>query len=91
MQLQNMPPSVLPYRTGTWPWGAYLGFGISVLFVFFQGWTSFAPWNVQNFFMNFIIVIVFIVLGVSWKIAKKTHWVRLETADLVTGRRDWLL
>ncbi|KAJ5333897.1 uncharacterized protein N7506_007680 [Penicillium brevicompactum] len=91
MQLQNMSPSVLPYRTGTWPWGAYLGFGISVFFVFFQGWTSFAPWSVQNFFMNYIIVIVFIVLGVSWKIAKKTHWVRLETADLVTGRRDWLL
>ncbi|CAI7595362.1 unnamed protein product [Penicillium bialowiezense] len=70
MRLQNVSPSVLPYRTG---------------------WTSFAPWDVQNFFMNYIIVIVFIVLGASWKIAHKTSWVNLETANLVTGRRDWMM
>lgn len=91
MQLQNISTSVLPYRASFSPWGRYLGFGISIFFVFFQGWTSFAPWSVEKFFMNYIVVIVFIVLAISWKLAHKTKWVNLETADLVSGRRDWLM
>ncbi|CAG8943060.1 unnamed protein product [Penicillium salamii] len=91
MRLQNISRSRLPYQAQLWPYGAYLGFGGSVFFIFFQGWTSFAPWSVESFFMNYIIVVVFVLLASSWKIFHKTKWVQLESVDLVSGRRDWLM
>ncbi|RDW81394.1 uncharacterized protein DSM5745_04951 [Aspergillus mulundensis] len=90
-RLQNIPTSTLPYKAAFWPWGAYTGFGVSVFFVFFQGWTAFAPWNVEDFFMNYIIVLVFGLLFGSWKVWHRTTWVRLEAADLRSGRRGWLM
>ncbi|KAJ5781505.1 uncharacterized protein N7518_009988 [Penicillium psychrosexuale] len=87
MRLQNVSVSILPYQAQFWPYGAYLGFGISVFFIFFQGWTSFAPWSVQKFFMNYVIVVVFIFLAISWKFWHKTSWVQLNTVDLMSGRR----
>ncbi|KAE8155080.1 amino acid permease/ SLC12A domain-containing protein [Aspergillus avenaceus] len=91
MRLQQIPDSILPYRSGIWPWGTYLGLGVSLFFIFFQGWTSFAPWDLQAFFMNYIIVVVFMLLAAIWKVVKRTQWVRLETADLVSGRRTWMM
>ncbi|KAL2843146.1 amino acid permease-domain-containing protein [Aspergillus pseudoustus] len=91
MRLQSTPSSILPYQAAFWPYGAYMGFGISVFFIFFQGWTAFAPWDVQSFFMNYIIVLVIVLLFVGWKVWHWTEWVRLDTADLVSGRRTWLM
>ncbi|KAL4969457.1 amino acid permease/ SLC12A domain-containing protein [Aspergillus stella-maris] len=91
MALQNIPSSSLPYRAAFWPWGAYAGLVVSIFFIFFQGWTSFAPWSVEDFFMNYIVVVFFILCFVTWKVWHRTQWVRLERADLFSGRRDWLM
>lgn len=91
MQLQNVSESLLPFKAAFWPWGAYSGLGISVFFIFFQGWTAFAPWNVEEFFMNYVIVLVFVLLFGTWKVWYRTLWVRLDSADLMSGRRNWLM
>ncbi|OJJ64080.1 hypothetical protein ASPSYDRAFT_192134 [Aspergillus sydowii CBS 593.65] len=91
MQLQNVSESLLPFKAAFWPWGAYSGLGISMFFIFFQGWTAFAPWNVEEFFMNYVIVLVFVLLFGTWKVWYRTLWVRLDSADLMSGRRNWLM
>ncbi|KAL4899788.1 hypothetical protein BDW74DRAFT_188931 [Aspergillus multicolor] len=91
LRYQDIPTSTLPYKAAFWPLGAYIGFGVSVFFILFQGWTAFAPWNVENFFMNYIIVLVFGLLFGSWKVWHRTKWVQLEDADLRSGRRGWLM
>ena len=56
MALQKVPVSVLPFHAAFWPYGAYLGFGGSFFFIFFQGWTSFAPWRTSTFLMNYLVI-----------------------------------
>jgi len=91
MALQNLSVSVLPFRAAFWPYGAYLGFGGSFFFILFQGWTSFAPWKISAFFMNYIVIILFIILTAGWKLWHKTKWVKLKEVDLLHGRRDMLM
>lgn len=41
-----------------------------------------------GFVVNYIVVAVFVVLFVGWKIIKRTKMVPLMEVDLLTGRRD---
>ncbi|KAM5363531.1 hypothetical protein ACJZ2D_011974 [Fusarium nematophilum] len=83
---QNISPDVLPFRAPAWRFCAYLGLAGNTFFVFFQGWTAFAPWDVEAFFMNYIIVLVFIILAVGWKVTHKTKLVALKSVDFGTAR-----
>lgn len=88
MALQNVTVSVLPFQAFLWPYATYIGFAVSVFFIIFQGWTSFVPWDVEGFFMNYIVLMLFVALAASWKLWKKTEWVNLAEADISSGRRD---
>lgn len=91
MALQKVPLSILPFQSALFPYGAYAGFGGSCFFILFQGWTSFAPWSISAFFMNYIVIALFVILALGWKLWHKTKWVKLEEADLLSGRRGVLL
>ncbi|KAJ0328447.1 hypothetical protein COL922a_013213 [Colletotrichum nupharicola] len=69
-----------------WRFCAYLGLAGNVFFIFFQGWTSFAPWDVEAFFQNYVVVLLFIILAVGWKFVKKTKFVNLKEIDLGSAR-----
>ncbi|KAB8228612.1 uncharacterized protein BDW43DRAFT_303706 [Aspergillus alliaceus] len=56
-----------------------------------NGRTTFAPWDIESFFTNYVIIIVFVMLAVFWKLWNWTKWVQLVEADLVSGRRVWLM
>ncbi|KAJ4327759.1 hypothetical protein N0V84_001868 [Fusarium piperis] len=86
LQAQNIPVDVLPFQAPAWRFCAYLGVGGNLFFAFFQGWTSFAPWDVEAFFMNYIILLVFIILAVGWKITHKTKFVTLKSIDFSSAR-----
>lgn len=51
--------------------------------------TPVGPFDVQAFLMNYIMIPIFILLAAGYKLVKKTKWVDLATADLVTGRRPY--
>ncbi|KAF5012158.1 hypothetical protein FDECE_1807 [Fusarium decemcellulare] len=86
LKAQNISTDVLPFQAPAWKFCAYLGLAGNVFFVFFQGWTSFAPWDVEAFFMNYIIVLVFFILAIGWKITHKTKFVTLKSVDFGTAR-----
>ncbi|GME35824.1 Amino acid permease [Neofusicoccum parvum] len=87
MCVQNIPLDVLPFRAQFERFTPYFGLSLSVFFIFFQGWTAFAPWSVEEFIMNYVVIAVFLVFAAGWKLLKKTKWARSENADLHTGRR----
>lgn len=84
---QGVSTDVLPWKIHG-QWIAWSGLAGNVFFVFFQGWTSFVPWDIESFFMNYIIVIIFLILAIAWKLYHKTHFVQSKEADLVSHRRD---
>ncbi|UPK94841.1 hypothetical protein LCI18_005776 [Fusarium solani-melongenae] len=86
LKAQNIPIDVLPFQAPAWRFCAYLGVGGNLFFAFFQGWTSFAPWDVEAFFMNYVILLVFIILAVSWKVTHKTKFVTLKSIDFSSAR-----
>ncbi|KAJ3527568.1 hypothetical protein NM208_g10636 [Fusarium decemcellulare] len=86
LKAQNISTDVLPFQAPAWKFCAYLGLAGNVFFVFFQGWTSFAPWDVEAFFMNYIIVLVFFILAIGWKTTHKTKFVTLKSVDFGSAR-----
>lgn len=91
LRAQRVPLEALPFLAkwdGFTPW---LGLGVSVFFVFFQGWTAFAPWDVEGFVMNYVVIVVFLALALGWKVLMGSKRPRSETADLRTGRRGRVL
>lgn len=76
----------LQFSNWTYPYGPYF----LVLFVSFiilvQGWSSFAPWNVTDFFSYYIELIVFVALYVFWWLWKRDAFVRSEDMDFVTDK-----
>jgi AAT family amino acid transporter len=57
--------------------------------VLVQGWKSFSPnFSPVDFVSFYIELPVMLVMFVTWKVVKRTRWVRLEEMDLVTDRFD---
>ncbi|KAJ0270598.1 hypothetical protein COL940_011556 [Colletotrichum noveboracense] len=83
---QNISADVLPFQAPAWRFCAYLGLAGNVFFIFFQGWTSFAPWDVEAFFQNYVVVLLSIILAVGWKFAKSMKFVNLKEIDLGSAR-----
>ncbi len=55
-----------------------------MIMTFVGGYTVFLPgnWNVPNFLFSYLMVAVFPILFVFWKIFKKTTWRKPHEVDL---------
>nr|XP_019050070.1 hypothetical protein I302_00491 [Kwoniella bestiolae CBS 10118]OCF29000.1 hypothetical protein I302_00491 [Kwoniella bestiolae CBS 10118] len=83
MALQGLSLDELPFKAAFYPYGAYIGLFGNLFFIFFQGWTAFlSPFSVEDFFMNYIMIPVFAIMYLAYKLWNKTKWVDLSSADL---------
>ena len=82
-EAQGIDRKKLPYYGRFQPYGAYLALLIHSLIVIFYGYTAFQPWSVTAFFQSYTIQIVAPLLFISWKVIKRTRFVRPHEADLV--------
>ena len=56
--------------------------------IFFQGYTAFLkPFKASDFVINYILLPIFVILLVGYKVWRGTKWVELEEMDIWTGRR----
>jgi amino acid transporter len=79
----------LPFKALFYPYGTWFVVIINIFLVFIAGYSVFiGGFDVVGFVVNYIVIAVFIVLYVGWKIIKRTKIVPLMEIDLVTGRRD---
>jgi amino acid transporter len=79
-------PFVAPFQ----PWASYIGLVMFVLVIIFNGFTVFLKdsWSTGTFIVDYITLVIFVVLMVGWKFWKRTKFVRLESMDFYTGRRE---
>jgi yeast amino acid transporter len=87
-KLQGHTPEELPFRAFLYPYGAYFITVINIFLLLIQGYaTLLTPWQPVAFVFSYIIVVLFAVLFVGWKLLKKTEFVDLAQVDLMYGRR----
>lgn len=57
---------------------------------FLEGYTVFlrGQWDVPTFLFSYMMVGVFPVLFVGWKVLKKSQWRRPEEVDLLTNKAE---
>jgi len=57
-----------------------------IMIVFCYGYTAFAPWSVDSFFIYYTMLILAPITYFSWKLIKRTKIVKPLEADLVWER-----
>lgn len=72
------------------PWLCYWAAFFNVLVLFFNGFWIFFPgqFTVANLFTSYFAPVFFLILFVSWKLYKKTHWRSAMEADITTGKKE---
>lgn len=86
---RNISRDVLPYKALWQPWYAYYGLFFNVLICLTQGFTAFMPFDVSEFFIAYVSLILFVVLFVGHKLICRTSVVKPEDADVSTGCIDY--
>ncbi|KAF3396511.1 Arginine permease [Penicillium rolfsii] len=87
LKARNISRDVLPYKAMWQPWFSWYGLFFNCLIILTQGFTSFiGGFDVQNFFINYLSLILFVVLYIGHKIIFRPAFVKPIEADLDTGR-----
>lgn len=82
----------LPFKALWYPYGTWFVIIINTFLVFIAGYSVFVDgFHPVDFVINYIVVAVFVVLFIGWKIIKKTKMVPLMEIDLVSGKREVLV
>ncbi|KAL5118446.1 lysine permease [Pleosporales sp. CAS-2024a] len=88
LKAQNMDRDTLPYKS----WGgrglAIYGLVFCVIIIITQGFIAFVPWNVADFFISYISLILFAVLYLGHKLVTRSKLINPAEADLLTGRLE---
>lgn len=89
LRAQGQSSEDLPFKALWYPYGTYFALATNVFLVFFQGYTAFLnPFSSTDFVINYILLPVFLILLVGFKLWKKTKLVKLSEMDIWTGRRE---
>ena len=84
---QGRSPDELPYKSLLYPWNAYFGLAANVFLALVQGWTSFSPFDAGNFVDAYILIPVFPIIFIVYKLVRRTHFWRAHEVDLDAGMR----
>lgn len=78
----------LTFVNWTYPYGPWFVLVFVTFIILVQGWSTFAPWNVSDFFMTYLEVGVFPATFVFWWLLKKgkDKFVKYDDMDFETDR-----
>ncbi|KAJ0322255.1 hypothetical protein COL5a_008864 [Colletotrichum fioriniae] len=83
---QRIDAAYIPYRAPLGAWGSYAALGFLIVLTLTKGIEVFVgTFDYKNFIVQYIGIPVYLICIFGYKIFKKSHRVRAETADLVTG------
>ncbi|KAE8376035.1 amino acid permease/ SLC12A domain-containing protein [Aspergillus bertholletiae] len=87
LKARDISRDTLPYKAMLQPYLTWYGLFFSTLIILTQGFTAWIPtFNVSDFFVAYICVIIFVVLYIGHKLFYRTKFVHPLEADLQTGR-----
>ncbi|KXH65891.1 amino acid permease [Colletotrichum salicis] len=83
---QRIDAAYIPYRAPLGAWGSYIALGFLIILTLTKGIEVFVgTFDYKTFIVQYIGIPVYLICIFGYKIFKKSHRVRAETADLVTG------
>lgn len=84
MEAQGRDRNHLPYKSFWQPWATYFAFIACFIMAFVGGYTVFLPgaFNVPDFLFSYMMIFVFPILWIGYKIVKRSKWVKPVEADL---------
>ncbi|KAF4119393.1 hypothetical protein GMORB2_4912 [Geosmithia morbida] len=92
IKAQGIDRRTLPYRAKFMPYAAWIAFAATLAMVFVGGYTVFLPldgmWSVPSFLFSYLMVMIFPVLYVGWKIIHRTKFVRPMDIDFQLDQQD---
>ncbi|KAK7001935.1 aa-permease domain-containing protein [Favolaschia claudopus] len=85
-KVQGVSRDVLPFKSFTQPWGAWVVLISCSIIIFFNGYTAFMtkPFDYQSFIVAYINIPFVVILYFGYKFAKKTKLVPLAEMDCTT-------
>ncbi|GIZ44007.1 hypothetical protein CKM354_000721600 [Cercospora kikuchii] len=83
---QGLDRKSLPYYGWFQPGCAYLGLAWMSMVVCCYGYSAYAPWNVESFFIYYAMLILAPILFIGWKVIKRTKFIGAHEADLIWER-----
>ncbi|KAM0721300.1 hypothetical protein Q7P37_003588 [Cladosporium fusiforme] len=83
---QGLDRKLLPYCGWFQPYSAYIGLVWMILIVCCYGYSSYAPFSVENWFIYYAMLVLAPINFVAWKLLKRTKFVKPLEADLVWER-----
>jgi amino acid transporter len=91
-KVQGRSVDELPWKSWTWPWGAYWGLSWCIILIIAEFYLAVWPLgekvSAEHFFSVYCSVIAVLILYVGAKIYyRKWKWVDSRTIDLDAGRR----
>lgn len=86
-EFQGYSVEQLPFKALWYPWNAYFGLFSNLFLALVQGWTSLVPFNAGNFVDAYILLPLFGIIYLGFKLWNKTRFWRLDEIDLQSGRR----
>ncbi|KAJ9138182.1 amino acid permease [Pleurostoma richardsiae] len=86
-RVQGHSVDELPFVSLWYPWSAYFGLAANVFLALVQGWTTLSPFDAGNFVDAYILLPLFPLIYVVYKLVFKTRYWRLHEIDLQSGRR----
>jgi amino acid transporter len=84
---QGRTTSELPFRALWYPYNAYFGLAANIILALVQGWTTLSPFDAGNFVDAYILLPIFPLIWILFKVFGKSHIKRLDEIDLDEGRR----
>lgn len=77
----------LPFKSFAYPYNAYFGLVANMFLALVQGWTTLSPFDAGNFVDAYILLPLFPLIYVVYKVWNKTKYWKLGEIDLDDGRR----
>ncbi|RPA81596.1 amino acid permease [Ascobolus immersus RN42] len=85
LKSRGIDRNTLPYKANWQPYYSYFGIFFNVLIILTQGFESFMPFKVEEFFVSYVSLMLFVVLFVGHKLMFRTRMWRKEEVDIKTG------
>lgn len=84
---QGHTEAELPFVSLWYPYNAYFGLVANIFLALIQGWSTFAPFDAGLFVDAYVLLPLFGIIYIVYKLINKTRFRRAHEIDLQSGRR----
>ncbi|RYO75538.1 hypothetical protein DL766_010284 [Monosporascus sp. MC13-8B] len=85
--LQGYDIQDLPFISLWYPYNAYFGLATNIILALIQGWQTLSPFDAGAFVDAYILLALFPIIYLAYKLVFRTKLWRLDQIDLQAGRR----